>query len=431
MRRPTTRRTLLATLGAASTFSLAGCSGVIPTGPDSGGETTNTPAGTPDGSGTKSKGTETPSGPGGSVIDDFEGDIKGRWSLEVGEFTNDTKNAYKGGQSLVLQNKKKKGEGQVTIKRSFYSSTKNKTLDLSKHDLSLAVRFKKPDSGHIQITCDTSAGSVTCRRFIPQELNGWTRFDLGYTGKENKPDLTSVFNVQISVASEDGAPINVGIDDLRKIPKASKGKVIFQFDDSVKSAYDTVFPMFKKRDWQAGVAVMPAEIGKNDRLSQDNMRKMASAGWDMMSHTSTDELPTQSKQKQKQAIAQSKGKLKSMGFKRGAQHFVAPNGRVDQTTLDIIRNNHKTNFMFGAGPSNAKQPTNTYAIPRVMGSSPDAVVDLLDIAEQFNQLLVIQYHRIGDGERTTTAAFEQVVKHVEKKDMDVLSPTQFLDSIGN
>ncbi|UPM43418.1 polysaccharide deacetylase family protein [Halocatena salina] len=435
MRRPTTRRTLLATLGAASTFSLAGCSGMIPTGPSGDSETTSTPTGTPDGSGTEGDGSGSSSGPGGSVIDDFEGNVKDRWEVDAGKFTTDTENAFQGGQSLVLQAKGKQGEGNATISRSFYSdSNDSSALDLSSHDLSLAVRFEKPKSGHIAISCHapTESSSLTCRRFIPQELNGWTRFDLGYTGKQGQPDPSKVFTVQISVMTDNGEPIKVGIDDLRKVPKASKGKVMFQFDDSVKSAYDTVFPMFNERDWQAGVAIIPDVIGSQGRLSTGNMREMADAGWDMMSHTSTDKLPTQSKQDQKKAIEQSKQQLKSIGFKTGSRHFVAPNGRVNRATLDIIRNNHKTNFMFGAGPGNAKQPTNMYTIPRVMGASPDAVVDLLDLAEQFNQLVVVQYHGIGgDDKETTTAEFEQVVKHVEKKDMDVVSPSQFLDSIGN
>lgn len=429
MRRPTTRRTLLATLGAASTFSLAGCSGVIPTGPDSDSESTPTSTDTPNDSTTTSNGT-TPSGPGGSSIEDFEGKVKDRWTKDAGKFTTDTKNAFKGSQSLVLQGDGK-GGGNATVTRSFYSSSeKNNGIDLSSHDLSLAVRFEKPARGHIAVECNTPGGTLKCRRFIPKELNGWTRFDLGYTGKEGSPDLASVFDVKLSVTSK-GKPIKVGIDDLRKIPKAKKGKVMFQFDDSVASAHSKAFPMFKERDWQAGVAIMPNVVGTDGKLSRANMRKMASAGWDMMSHTSTDLLPTRPKQKQKQAIGQSKGELESMGFSKGVQHFVVPNGRVNKTTLDIIRDNHKTNFMFGAGPGNAKQPTNMYTIPRVMGSSPDAVVNLLDLAEQFNQLVVIQYHKIGDGEETSTAEFEQVVKHVEKKDMDVVSPSQFLDSIGN
>ncbi|RRJ30487.1 polysaccharide deacetylase family protein [Halocatena pleomorpha] len=434
MRRPTTRRTLLATLGTASTFSLAGCSGMIPTGPGSDSESTSTPTNTPDGSGTEGTDSGSSSGPGGSVIDDFEGNVKDRWQTDAGKFTTDTKNAFKGSQSLVLQAKGKQDAGNVTITRSFYSdSGKNSALDLSKHDLSLAVRFRKPTRGHIAIKCHapTQSSSLTCRRFIPQELNGWTRFDLGYTGKQGQPDPSSVFTVQISVMTEGGKPIDVGIDDLRKVPKADKGKVMFQFDDSVKAAYDTVFPMFKKRDWQAGVAIIPDVIGSEGRLSTGNMREMASAGWDMMSHTSTDKLPTRPKKEQKKAITQSKQQLNSIGFKTGARHFVAPNGRVNRATLDIIRNNHKTNFMFGAGPGNAKQPTNMYTIPRVMGASPDAVVELLDLAEQFNQMVVVQYHKIGENKETTPADFKQVVKHVDKKKMDVVSPSQFLDSIGN
>lgn len=433
MRRPTTRRTLLATLGAASTFSIAGCSGVIPTGPDDdSGAADPSSTGTPNGSETDTSDGTGSSGPGGSSIDDFEGKVGDRWNPENGKYATDTKNAFEGDQSLVLQ--AEEGDApSVTISRLFYSdSEENSGLDLSSHDLSLAVRFEQPSNGHISVECLAPAegDKLTCRRFIPQELKGWTRFDLGYTGKAGNPEPQSVVELRISVTTE-GEPIKVGIDDLRKIPKADKGKVMFQFDDSVASAYNTVFPMFKERDWQAGVAVIPDEIGSQDSLTTPNMREMADAGWDMMSHTSTDRLPTRSEQEQKRAIKRSKEQIKSQGFKNGARHFVAPNGRVNTTTLNLIQENHETNFMFGAGPGNAAQPTNMFTIPRVMGSSPDAVVELLDLAEEFNQLIVVQYHGVGDGKETSTAAFEQVVSHVDEKDMDVVSPSQFLDSVGN
>lgn len=434
MRRPTTRRKLLATFGAASTFSIAGCSGVIPTGPDSDDGSTNTDTDTPDSSGTEDGGTESSSGPGGSSIDDFEGNLEERWETEAGEFTTDTENAFDGDQSLVLQANGEDDSGNVTITRSFFSDSEgeNSGIDLSSHDLSLAVRFEQPSNGHIAVECFAPAQgqSLMCRRFIPQELAGWTRFDLGYTGTEGDPDPSSVLQINISVMS-DGEPINVGIDDLRKIPKADKGKVMFQFDDSVSSAYDTAFPMFEERGWQGGVAIIPNQIGQQDRLSRGNMQEMASAGWDMMSHTSEEKLPTMSEQEQRDAIKQSKEQLTSIGFETGTKHFVAPNGRVNQTTLNIIQEHHDTNFMFGAGPGNAKQPTNMFTIPRVMGTDPDAVVGLLDLAEKFNQLVVVQYHGIGDEKETTLGEFEQVVNHVDEKDMDVVSPSQFFDSTGN
>lgn len=433
MRRPQTRRTLLATLGAVGTFSIAGCSGVISPGPDE----SDQPAapGTTDRPGTDTPGgPNTPQGPGGSVIDDFEGTVQDRWAVNAGKFITDTKQPHQGKQSLVLEggnNGKDTAENSVSITRSFFDS-EGGGLDLASHDLSMAVRFEQPARGRIAVECIGLAESnkLTSRRFIPKELNGWTRFDLGYTGKNGKPTMKKIQELRISVTTQ-GEPIKVGIDDLRKIPKANKGKVMFQFDDSVISTYTKAFPELQKRGWKAGVAVIPVSIGTEGNLKAHHMREMGKAGWDMMSHPPAPEpYPEMSKKDQETKISDAKQSLTQDGFDRGVRHIVAPYGRVNRTTLEIIRKHHKANYMFGGTPVNAKRPSNMYTIPRVMGKEADAVTKMLDTAEQYNQLVVIQYHRIGvDGAETSMADFKAVLDHVEKKDMDVISPSEFLDSM--
>ncbi|MFC7188861.1 polysaccharide deacetylase family protein [Halocatena marina] len=445
MRRPSTRRKFLATLGTAGTISIAGCSAVLPTGPSTNGDQSSTStaqlsdsSGSGTDSGTDAEGTGTPSpGSKGEVIEDFEGDVGSRWQVDSGKYTVDSKKAFNGSQSLVLKgtnNGKQEEENGVSIYRSFYDSNEG-GLDLSAHDLSMAVRFEKPVRGRIgvEFIAPAESSKLTSRHFLPKELNGWTQLDFGFTSKTGQPVMKSVQELRISVSTA-GEPISVGIDDIRKLPRPKKGKVIFQFDDSHISTYTKAFPELKKRKWPGGVAVIPDSINTEQNMTRDNMREMGKAGWDMMSHPPVSKpLPQHPAKEQERQIRQSKQQLEQWGFDRGARHIVAPYGRISTETIEIMKKYHEANYIFGGSPGNAAQPGNMYTIPRVHGTSPEDVNAILDVAEQYNQLVVVAYHEIDSGTNTSVSmdGFRTVLDHVKKKDMDVVSPSEFIDSLGN
>lgn len=441
MSRPSTRRKFLAAVGAAGTFSIAGCSTVLPVGSDDS-EPANPTMSTGSPSSGRGTGTSTDAGTGdsssgpvsrGELIEDFEGDIGSRWQVSTGKYTVDKKNPYQKSQSLVLQgqnNGTKKKKNGVSIYRSFYDSG---GLDLRKHDLSLAVKFEQPARGRIGIEfiAPSDSSKLTSRRYLPKELNGWTRLDFGYTGQTGQPVVKAVQELRVSVTSEK-EPITVAIDDLRKLPKPKKGKVMFHFDDSHSTAYTKAFPELKQRNWTGGVAVIPDSIGTEQNMTRSQMREMGRTGWDMMSHPSVGKpLPQLPPNEQERAIQQSKQALETWGFDKGARHIVAPYGRVSTKTINIIQKHHQAHYMFGGSPSNAMHPSNMYGISRVFGTSPDDVRTLVDLADQFNQMVVISYHDIGTNSDTSVSMndFRAVLNHIEQKNVDIVSPSQFLDSI--
>jgi hypothetical protein len=374
------------------------------------------------------------SGSRGEVIEDFEGTVRSRWDVITGTYSVE-KREPRGGQSVVLhgRNNGTRETNAVGIYRSFGESG---GLDLRNHDLTMAVKFEKPVDGYVGVEFVTpSSNSLTSLHYIPIELDGWTRFDLGYTAKDGQPTLKNVQELRIVVNTSE-EPINVALNDIRKIPKPKKGKVMFQFDDSHITAFTEAFPRLKQRNWAGGVAVIPGSINSTENMTIDHMREMRDAGWDMMSHphpSVAKPLPQLSVEQQERLIRQSKQYLVRKGFENGARHVVAPFGRVGEKTIEIMQKYHETNYMFGGSPSNAKHPSNMYAISRVFGTaSMEALRPLLDLAERYNQLLVLEYHEIGGDTGTSVAMehFEDVLNYVGTKDMDVVSPSQFLDSIG-
>jgi hypothetical protein len=61
----------------------------------------------------------------------------------------------------------------------------------------------------------------------------------------------------------------------------------------------------------------------------------------------------------------------------------------------------------------------------------EALRPLLDLAEQYNQMLVIFHHDTGTNTDSSASMehFEGVLNYVGTKDMNVVSPSQFLDPI--
>ncbi|RRJ28152.1 polysaccharide deacetylase family protein [Halocatena pleomorpha] len=413
MQRQSTRRTFLTAVGVVGAMSVAGCSSL----PGNGGSTSASPTDTR----TTGSGTSDDSSVPETVVDDFE-DIS-RWEVTHGRLRSTGQDVFQGNQSLVLEPKNGASEPVAKISRAFYPEV----LDLSSHDLSLAVKVNKPDSIKIraEIIAPAQSAMLTSTRHIPLELDGWVRFDLGYTGKRGNPVLDNVTNVNLQIGPVDKS-FQVLVDDLRKIPKPDTGKVMFQFDDGHVSAYETAYPTLKQNGWPGAVAVVSDAVGAQDRITEANMREMATNDWDMIGHAG-ELLPDHSSQKQRQILQQTKEYLEVKGFTDGARHFVAPYSRVDSATLDHISDLFETGYLFGAGPNNAKHPSNPAFISRVQGPSADGASQIIDMAAEFNQLAVISYHEIG-GEGVSVETFERVVDHVASKDVDVITPSQLVDS---
>jgi peptidoglycan/xylan/chitin deacetylase (PgdA/CDA1 family) len=455
MQHYSTRLKFIATIGAAGTIAVAGCSALpgnpkIP--PD--GNSSPTPTSPTQGGGTTTPGTgtdtQTDTQPGnnpssnqpftrGKKVDDFEGNVGSRWQVDYGKYTVTNEDAYEGNQSLVLEprnpSKRKESITRPYARVSRFFTGSNKALDLSNHDLTMAVKVDKPKDQVLDITANihapTGSLSLTSTRQIPKAMDDWVRYDLGYTGTDGKPKLENVLQVEITITTipQQAKDFRVKIDGLRKIPKPKKGKVIFQFDDGHITAYENAYPVLQQKGWPAGCAVVPDAIGGDKRVSLKMMSEMQQNGWDMMSHpkaSPSTALPGLPEQVQRRKIVSAHQKLAALGFEKGARHFVAPYNRVSGTTLDIISDVHETGFLFGACPNNARHPSNPYFISRVQGGSVRGAKDIIDMAARFNQLAVVTYHVIG-GNGTPMSVFKRIVDYVEKQNVDVISPSQLID----
>lgn len=452
MQHRSTRRTFLATLGAAGTVSFAGCSALSGGSDSSSNTTTSNTTPPPQGTSTGSPGTPTNGGTGGTnqptknvpftrgkVVEDFEGKVN-LGPPEYGTYTITTKDVYQGSQSLILEPRKPSKRKQ-SLTRPYAQVTKfiKNPLDLSKHDLTMAVKVEKP-KGPIDIRANlfapTENVSLQSRRQIPKDMNDWVRYDLGYTSKSGKPTLSKVLQLQLVVTVPPKGPkdFRVKVDDIRMIPKAKKGKVILQFDDAHISAFKDAYPVLQQKGWPATCGIIPSVIGSDQRLSRRQMFKMSKDGWDMASHPKAPPepgLPGLPKKVQRRKIEAAHRQLVALGFKQGARHLIAPYNKLSATTIDILRDVHETAFLQGGCPNNAQHPSNPYFLSRVQSSSTRGAKQIIDMAAKFNQLAVVSFHVIGNykqyPEALSVSRFKTFMNYIEQQNVDVITPSQLID----
>lgn len=421
MTRDSTRRRFVAAVGATGAAALAGCTEVRQRldsvglmGSENGTAEGQTPTPTP-----------TPDDPGpfdrGDVLENFE-DMEGWGTVGDGRWTADTDEVYAGSQSIRLEAPTGSASG---VFRAYTDG-----LDLREHDLSIALKMEQPTEGKFstELLAPGRASMVASNRFVVTEYDGWLRIDLGYTGQSGAPDLGNVQELRLYIRGGD-QPVKAWIDDLRKIPKADTGKVMFTFDDSRASQYDVAFKRFQELGWPAGVGLIPDTVNSAGNLTIGELREMSNAGWDIMSHPQEGQaLPAYSRRKQRRILANAKQYLELKGFNDGARHFVAPYNGVSPTTVEVLKEvGYETGFTFGACASNAQMPSGPYTISRVMGRDVVGARDLVDLAARHDQLLTLTIHAIGENGEISKENFERLVSHVDQRDVDVVAPSALLD----
>lgn len=419
MNHSSNRRKFIAAIGSIGTASLAGCSSIFGSGDTSNLLDPTNGTNSSDGSDT----TDAADAP-GQPVDRFN-DVSSKWEVSYGKLTTTGQDVFQGDQSIVLEPKKDGKQTTAKITRTFYPEA----LDLSNHDLSLAAKVNKPDDVKVraEIIAPAESSMLTATRHIPTELEDWVRFDLGYTSKQGQPVMDNVSKINLQVGPMDKS-FQVLIDDLRKVPKSDTGKVMFQFDDGHVSAHETVYPLFKEKDWTGSVAVIPDAVGGDDRITEQMMREMGKDGWDMVGHAS-ELLPDHSPEKQRQILQKTKRYLDVKGFEGGSEHFVVPYHRMNNATLKHVDELFETAYLQGGGPNNANRPSNPAFISRVNGESIRGTRRIVNMAAEFNQLAVIYYHEIG-GEGLPVSSLKKILNHVDSTDIDVVTPSQLVDADG-
>jgi peptidoglycan/xylan/chitin deacetylase (PgdA/CDA1 family) len=159
-------------------------------------------------------------------------------------------------------------------------------------------------------------------------------------------------------------------------------KILFTFDDSIKSQYDYVFPLMESYGWKGTLYTQTDRIGLTNNLSEADIIEMYDVGWDSSNHTNThpnlttliDELITNE-------LTINKDWHIEHGLTRGIDHFAPPGGQWTQHTLELIKSlGYKTQRVSGSGYNLAKQSTdqiNRLVVARGCASLGDQMPTIL------------------------------------------------------
>lgn len=356
----------------------------------------------------------------GRPLDSFEtlepwADISGSIAADSGSFV--------GTQSMRMETT---GDPYLSARRQFPEG-----IDLSDRNLSLAVDLETPDNEQLELRlfAPDVENSVSCKRKF--NAAGWYRLDFGPTEIRGSPDLTDVRELQIRLRSA-SSPLEMRVDSLRTTERAARGAVILTFDDNDRTQYETAFPITEGFGFPGTVGVITSSVGKDRKIPLEGMHEMQRAGWEMVSHPQDREsIPEMSERGRRRAIRDSKRWLVDNGFERGAQYLIWPYNDYDRESLEVASRYHHLGFAFGACPV-GRRVTGPLSIGRVHGDEVDESKRMIDLAAAYGDLVVLMYHTIGaDDDRISEREFREVMRHIDRADVDVITPTDLWESLSN
>ncbi|WP_458187837.1 polysaccharide deacetylase family protein [Haladaptatus sp. NG-WS-4] len=420
-----TRRTFLTTVGATGMAGLAGCSGVISDQktPDDTGTTskTSTDGKTSTGGGT----TENTNGNAGpTVFEDFE--KLGNWHAVQGQgsLKKSTKQTYEGSQSAHVVGSKQTKEGKI-----FRANFDGNSVDMSGKNLSMAfkctshdfvkvaVQLHAPDSGHV----------VEMKRTLYGPKGKWVRLNLGVT-RDQRPktiDLSKVYEIRILARPMDtnsANPVEFYVDDLKTVPTPNKGYVMLTFDDGLKSHYTKAYKKMKQYGFAGVDAVITDAVYDDGFLTQTQMRKMRSDGWDMIAHPNTQATPMdeRSPKEQEQLMKDAKGWLKKYGY-QGHKYMAVPKNVLGPKTFELAQKHFDLTLSFGASPNALPAIQKDTILSRMYGTGDvQSTKRMIDHAERYNQLAPFLFHKIG-GDGMSEKKFDTILKYIKKKNVEVVT----------
>jgi peptidoglycan/xylan/chitin deacetylase (PgdA/CDA1 family) len=212
--------------------------------------------------------------------------------------------------------------------------------------------------------------------------------------------------------------------------------VSFTFDDGYKSTYDKAFPIFKKSNYPASVAIYNKSF-ESGYMGNSKLKELQRNNWEIISHSLTHpRLNSLSWTKQRNEINNSYSTFKDKGFK--ITGFVTPYSECSQTCANITK--YKYNYAFtvykNSKTSSPKdlvitKGTNKYRLYR-------AALDQLTLKEskeivdyvQKNRGWVSFYiHELDKPKYMSSRDLESLLDYIKKKKISVNTPSKAVDRI--
>ncbi|WP_435152670.1 polysaccharide deacetylase family protein [Haladaptatus sp. DFWS20] len=405
MRRQT-RRTFVATVGA---LGLSGCSSLAEKAlfPESDTERK-----------TRQKGKSSAPV---AVADDFE-DLSYWQAVERQGSLSKSTDAYQGSQCAHVVGSQKTKEGHLIRSVSdadLRGTNLSMAVKVTSHDFfKIAIDLYAPDSDH----------TISFKRTFLGPKNRWVRVNFGVTSVANDVDLSNVKKLHIVARPVDvnaKEPVEFLVDDLKTAAQPNTGSVMFTFDDSHISHY-RAYELMQEYGFAGVEGVIPKSIGRDDRLSEDQLATMAGDGWDISAHPNVQAhyFSDYSPDEQERLMKKTQNYLEDNGFDDGARHLLVPKNVVGSETFDLARKYYDTVFSFGGSPNAIPLEREDAIVSRVNGKNVEETKQFIDYAADYGQLVVPLFHEVGND--ISESDFESLLKYVKKKNMNVITASDLL-----
>lgn len=153
------------------------------------------------------------------------------------------------------------------------------------------------------------------------------------------------------------------IAEITNRKKAPENSVVLLFDDGYKDFYEEAYPLFKKHELTATIAVITEKINAPGYLSEDDIRHLLKEGFEIVSHTHTHrELPSLSADDLNFELQNSQEILKNQ-FGVSTTALVYPVGRYSQSVMQTAEQYYDIAFTTEYGTVNLN--SNWLSLPRI------------------------------------------------------------------
>lgn len=334
------------------------------------------------------------------------------WEVLQGSLEVETDRTYDGSQCAHLT---ADGDGGTVVRIPVDG------YDLSRTTFSLAAYVETPGdhySPFFDVNDPTHDQQLHFRSRHKIDEPGWLRYDLGVAFRSNAHSADEPY---LTVAWY-GTDVDWYVDDIRAVPVTEDPHVIVQFDDSLRTTYDTAYPIMREYGIPATVFTITGRVGNSRSLTLEQMREMQDDGWEFGSHTvSHHRLGDLSLEEQREELEGSKRWLLENGFEESAGLFAYPFGSFTAETVDVVADYYyfATHGQRGATNRTVTSPLSANRHPGDDLERSKELVDLLMDETVPTDTLILYYHDVIEGHEDwiDPKGFRETMAYIHEKDV--------------
>lgn len=228
-------------------------------------------------------------------------------------------------------------------------------------------------------------------------------------------------------------------EELSEFRGFGKNRAIFTIhsDDGRLGDYTVLLPILKEYGIPASIAIPPDNIGLNDYMTWGQIDELVNQhGWSVMSHTLNEtQLPDVSLEEVDRQLRESKRKIEAKGYR--CDHFVYPNGRFDDSHVEIAKKYYKSSGTvdydgFNEYPVKSHYLRRSYLHPGE--NYVQSVKNELDILAARGGWFILFTHGqnlTGAYGATLQSYLREIIEYVQSLNIEVLNHDEAWEEIGN